>query len=277
MNRASVRRNDRTRAVLIASLSGALLGALPVTAAPISVLASDSGFVTEAGGSAKGDGTVVSAAKYNYSVGFELHYASGALFAPLDPMLRKNYFVFDLSGVPAPIAAAKLRLWTGKLESADAGELYVIHDTTDPMLALGLAAALAAGVMAEFGTPGAGLIPAAKTLYGKLSDGPFVLASMGITAAMDDSFIEIDFTAAGVAYLDALRGGKVILGGMVASVTPPAFPQQPFGFTGPDIPGADPLTPELILTTVVPLPAALGLMLAGGLALLIGAPRGRTG
>ena len=59
---------------------GCLAGTQP--AVGILVPASDAGFVTEAGGSAKGDGTVSGAesATYNYSVGRELHYSSGALF-----------------------------------------------------------------------------------------------------------------------------------------------------------------------------------------------------
>ena len=41
--------------------------------------ATDAGFVTVMGGSAKGDATLAPSAKYNYSVGRELHYATGAL------------------------------------------------------------------------------------------------------------------------------------------------------------------------------------------------------
>ncbi len=45
-----------------------------------------------------------------------------------------------------------------------------------------------------------------------------------------------------------------------------------FGFTGPDIPGADPLTPTLEIT-FVPEPATLSLLALGSLTLL---PRRRA-
>ncbi len=45
------------------------------------------------------------------------------------------------------------------------------------------------------------------------------------------------------------EGGLVLLGGSVSSVVLPGTPQQPFGFTGPDIPGGDPLTPTLTLVS----------------------------
>jgi hypothetical protein len=251
------------------------LGGLAPPAIAVTLSASDSGFVTEAGGSAKGDGTVVSVAKYNYSVGFELHYGAGALFSPLAPMFRKNYFVFDLSGIVAPIAEAKLKLWTGTLESADLAEFYAIHEVTDMPAALGLASALASGTtMGEFDEIADPLVISAKTLYSKLADGPAVLASAVITHDMDDSFIEIAFTPVGVAYLNGFLGSKVVLSGLVPSATPPAFPQQPFGFTGPDIPSGDPLTPLLILTAVPePSSAALLALGVGCVLLLVGARR----
>ena len=67
--------------------------------------------------------------------------------------------------------------------------------------------------------------------------------------------ISITFTPAGLGILNGHVGGKIILGGLVGSVVPPAFPQQPFGFTGPDIPGGDLSTPMLSLS-MVPTPAA---------------------
>ena len=77
----------------------------PAAAAEV-VTATDAGFVTMAGGSAKGDGTVAPDATYNYSVGRELHYGAGALFSPLAAMDRKNYFVFDLTGITDTIVSA---------------------------------------------------------------------------------------------------------------------------------------------------------------------------
>ena len=222
----------------------------------IAISAFDSGFVTEMGGSAKGDGTVAPTAAYNYSVGFELHYGSGALFSPLAPMYRKNYFVFDLSSVTEPLTEAKLTLWTGTLESSDLpGEVYALHEITD------MPAALAGGTMSSaFDSPSDPLVMDAALLYTKLADGPLMLGAIGLTTAMDDTFVEITFSAAGVAYLSTFIGGSVVLSGLVPSAVPPTFPQQPFGLTGPDIPGGDSKTPLLTLTTI-PEPRSLLLVL----------------
>jgi hypothetical protein len=248
-------------------------------AAPVSALtltAVDAGFVTEAGGSAKGDGTVASGAKYNYSAGFELHYATGALGAPLAPMFRKNYFVFDLSGVGGALASAKITLWSGTLETADASESWLMMNTIDMPAAVGLAAALAGGALpGEFDETTDPLVISASMLYGKLADGPMVLGGFVITHAMDDSFIDIVFSPAGLGHLSSFVGGKVVLAGMVPSAMPPGFPQQPFGFTGPDIPGGDPKTPTLTVT-VVPEPDPAWMLLLGlltGLALRAGIRR----
>ncbi len=236
------------------------------------VKAFDAGFVTMMGGSSKGDGILAAPAKFNYSAGFEVHYPTGAYSGPpYAPMDRHNYFVFDLSGVTDPIIGAKLTLWTGTLETADPSETYTMFDTTDPMAALAHASALASGsVIADFDEPTDPLVMAAKMLFPKISDGGLVLGSAVITPADDDTFLDIIITGPGLGYLNAFIGGPLFLGGKVTTVTgaPPAFPQQPFGFTGPDIPGDDPKTPYLTLMTIpepatgVALSAFLGLLLA---------------
>lgn len=231
---------------------------LPMEAAVLELTAVDAGFVTETGGSAKGDGTVVSSAKYNYSVGWELHYATGALGSPLAPVYRRNYFVFDLTGVSDPVSGATLSLWTGTLESVDASESFGLFEITDPAMALGLTVALASGTSTtEFDSIGDPLVTAASTLYGKLADGPLFLGGAVLTSADDDSFIDITLTPSGIDYINAHLGGKLVLGGKVPSVIPPDSPQQPFGLTGPDIAGGDSKTPTLTLTTVPEVPSAV--------------------
>ncbi len=257
--------------------SAAFLGltAAGATAAIFVLPATDAGFVTEAGGSAKGDSTLAPPAKYNYSVGFEEHYATGALGPILAPMFRKNYFVFDLTGVTKEITSAKLTLWSGTLETADFGELYEIHESTDPLGAAGLATALTTGTgTADFDSPSDPLVIAAGTLYTKLADGPLVLGTIGLIPAFDDSFVEIAFTPGGIGYLNLFLGETLILGGVSPSAMPPVFPQQPFGFTGPDIPGGDPKTPMLTLTTI-PEPSPLLLVPAAVGAILLAAGRRR--
>lgn len=268
-NRASGLRWQRQAALLAAC--AALVATAPTWA--VSVTAADAGFVTEMGGSAKGDGTVVSVAKYNYSVGFEVHYTTGALSPPpYAPMVRKNYFVFDLSAVALPIAGAALKLWTGTFESTDPVELYALHGPAHMPTALTLAADLAAGTSTtEFDSPGDALVVKAKDLFDMLAMGPLLAPPFAVSSALDDSFIDIVLSPAGVAYLSGFIGGKVLLSGLVPTIdgSPPMTPQQPFGFTGPDIAAGDPLTPVLTLTLVPEPPAAL-LLLAGvgGLLLL---------
>lgn len=242
------------------------LGGMP--AAALDLVATDAGFVTPAGGSAKGDGPV---AKYNYSVGYELHYGDGAPPPPLVAMDRRNYFVFDLAPATAPITAATLKLWTGVLETGDAFETYVLKAAPDQPGALGDAAVLATTPYpGGFDSPADFAVAVAFSLYLKLGAGGALLASVDVTHADDDSFLSIVFTPAGVAHLNMLRlsGGAAILGGLVTSVdTSTGSPQQPFGFTGPDIPGGDAKTPMLMLT-LVPEPSSYALM-ATGLALLL--------
>ena len=100
----------------------ALVAAVSVVAAaeatPILLEATDAGFVTAAGGSAKGDGTLGPPATYNYSVGWEVHYVDGSLgmppgTTPLAAMERKNYFVFDLTGITSPITSAAFLINAG--------------------------------------------------------------------------------------------------------------------------------------------------------------------
>lgn len=230
----------------------------------------DAGFVTEAGGSAKGDGTLVPSATFNYSVGRELHYGAGFLGSPLASLNRNNYFVFDLSGAPAMIATATLKVYAGMLESVDTVEEFVLLAPFDPGGALGDAGFLmsehAAGPSA-FDGPGDMAIDVAMAMYGNIAGGAGPLGVAAITAADDGTILSIPLMPAGIAYLNSMLGGMAILGGTVTTAPPPGTPQQPFGFTGPDIPGGDPLTPYLEVT-YVPEPASLASLAIGALALL---------
>lgn len=239
----------------------------------ILVPAVDAGFVTEAGGSAKGDGAVpiAASATYNYSVGRELHYSSGFYSASLTPMLKNNYFVFDLAGIaPGSIVGASLKLNAGTYESIDTSESYVIGAPTDPGMALGdamfLKGANAVG-MTEFDAPTDPAIGVATGLYGNIASSPMIFGGAMISALDDDTELTISLSAGGVGYLNAFAGGKAFLGGKVLSAPPPLFPQQPFGLTGPDIPGGDPLTPMLLLTVI---PESRGAMCTGVGLMMIG-------
>ena len=248
----------------------------PGQAAVLSLDAIDSGFVTELGGSAKGDGTLVAPATYNYSVGREVHYADGSLSPPpFVPMDRNNYFVFDLTAVSSTILSASLEIFTGTYESLDSSEVFELVAPADPGAAISDAMALAGGNAigsSEFDDPTDPLIGVAATLYGNIASGPPApLASTVIDATIDDSILSIPLLD--VAYLNAHLGGLLIIGGTVPTALPAdGSPQQPFGFTGPDISGAlgagTPI-PTLTITIVdppppgVPVPATLMLILAG--------------
>ncbi len=101
-------------------------------------------------------------------------------------------------------------------------------------------------------------------LYGNLAGGPSTpLGSVSISAADDSTTLSIPLDPGGITYLNDFVGGAVMIGGSVPTALPKGgpldTPQQPFGSTGPDIPGGDSLTPKLVLT-VVPEPGSLTLV-----------------
>jgi len=252
------------------------LGAMGARADIIHLDATDAGFVTERGGSAKGDGTVAPSAKFNYSVGFEAHYTNGALFAPTGPLIRKNYFVFDLSWVTGEVRSASLELDAGTYESGDPTETYAIREITDQAGALGDADALAAGVFpTEFDEPTDPLVGMADALYDRipgLGPGSPFLASFVITSNANDTIIEIVLNAAGIAHLNSNLGSRVILGGFVSTVTGTNYPQQPFGLTGSDLPVL-----ELTGVVLIPEPSApLMLLMAAGVGMILARRRPRS-
>jgi len=237
-------------ALLVVLVSG---WGMPGPAAAVTLTAIDSGFVTPVGGSAKGDGTV-SGATYNYSVGREAHFSLGFLFSPSVAMDRKNYFVFDLTGVTTPIASASLDLYAGTYEGVDPSEVFDLVAPADVGAAISdtsfLLSENAVGPTA-FDDAADPAIGVATALYGNLAGGPSTpLASTSISAADDATTLSIALDPAGVGFLNGFLGGIVVLGGSVPTAIPPGTPQQPFGLTGPDIPGGDPLTPSLTLTFV---------------------------
>lgn len=261
----------------------ALFGAADAArATTVTLTATDTGFVTIAGGSAKGDGTV-SPATYNYSVGREEHFLDGSLTSGTGYMDRKNYFVFDLSSVTGPITSATLKVYMGPAvappfpagehgyESLDPTETFELLETTDPGAALGLITDLATlnagpgfGAFDDPGDPG---VIVGATLFPVLGDGSLVLGGATVSAADDGTEVSIPITPGGLGYLDLFAGGTLVLAGELPSATDPsptpeAESQLIFGFTGPDIPGGDPLTPMLDIT-FVPEPSSLVLLGVG--------------
>ncbi|MCC6492889.1 MAG: hypothetical protein IT424_07695 [Pirellulales bacterium] len=265
------------RASCTSVLLGAFLHALNAPAATVVLSAVDAGFVTEVGGSAKGDGALAPGATFNYSAGRELHYAPGFYSSMLAPMDRKNYFVFDLTGIPAAITSATIALYAGPAvpppfpmgthgyESLDPVEVYGLAATSDMAGALADAAALKLGNAvgpSEFDGPGDPLIGVAVALYAKLAAGPVPLAAKTFSPLDDGTVAVLPFSPDGVMFLNSFAGGPIILGGKVITAMPPATPQSLFGFTGPDIDEGGPLIPMLEVT-FIPEPAGATLAMIG--------------
>ncbi len=266
-------RNQRSSSIVAPCIIGTAVAsamALSAHADILEIIATDAGFVTEAGGSAKGDGTIVPMATFNYSVGWELHYGEGALFTPLEPMNRKNYFVFDLTGVTTPITKAAFVVNAGIYESPDDLEVLVLHAPGDPGAALADASFLyEANTIGptEFDELTDPAIMVAMAMYGTLTDGPAIGSTM-ISADDDETDLIISIDPD---YLNGFLGKKVIFGGVIPSLEMMGTPEAVMGFTGPDIPGGDPLTPKLFLETI-PSPGT-AIVLFG--AMLVGARRRR--
>lgn len=248
------------------------VGAVKAPAALIILDATDVGFVTEAGGSAKGDGTVTSSSTYSYAAGRDGHFTNGALGSAEGPMSLKNYFVFDLTSLSDTITSATLKLYAGTYESVSPSETFSVRQIVDQVGALGYADALAGGLFAtEFDQPSDPLVGIADALYDQIpgaGPGPAVLASFVISSNENATTISIILNSAGIAHLNSNLGTRVILGGHVSTVSGTNSPQQVFGSTGPDIPGDDLLTPTLELT-LVPEPSMVVLLGAGVLLLLV--------
>jgi hypothetical protein len=249
----------------------ALAGSWADRAMAITLSAVDSGFVTMAGGSSKGDGTIAPGATFNYSVGYELHYSTGALgmppgTTPLAPMDKNNYFVFDLSTLGAPIASATLILPAGMLESVDGAEVFDVVVPSAPVAALGDAGMLMAAHgmgPGAFDSPMDPAVGVAAALYGNIEGGAGAPIGAKVILPTDDfTLVSIPISPLGVTYLNTFLAGPVLLGGTVPSIIAPSgTPQQPFGFVAPIIPGMGPTVPKLEVT-LVPEPSSWLLCLA---------------
>jgi hypothetical protein len=92
----------------------------------------------------------------------------------------------------------------------------------------------------------------AAALYGNIEGGTGIpIASLAISSLDDFTTLSIPLSPMGVSYLNTFLAGPVILGGSVPSISVPSgTPQQPFGFTAPEIPGSGSSVPKLVVTLV---------------------------
>ncbi len=254
-----------------------------VRAAVIGLDAVDAGFINAEGRTSKYDGSAGPIfATFNYSAGYidEVFPLSGS------DISRKNYFTFDLSGVAEDIVSATLFLYNPAFgySSPDPSETYVLGGTLmgSPVTAPTVDMAAFSGDLAVpydiFDAGPGGELEAAMTLYGEVADsllsGPGgIVGAVTVSAADDDSVVEVPFAPFGVDYLNAFKGGKVVLGGEIATPDGTTGADEViFGFTAPIIPGVvtpDPVfddptpTPFLVIETI-PEPGFLPLVLFAG-------------
>jgi hypothetical protein len=267
--------------------------AIPVQALPLSLTASDQGFVTETGGTDKFDGTI-SPATGNYSVGYELACPAGGLCGGgFIPLQRKNYFVFDsLASVGSPITAATLKLFNpaGGYENGpgDPTETFAIG-ATDPGLVTGVLSKIAdIGTVVGPGDVTAPLIATAVALFAELGEslGPIVgslpppgitvIADATVSAADDGTVVDVVFNAEGIAYLNTIAGLglELVLGGALLTSDPlSGVPQSMFGFSSSLTSPAPELVLELAEITI-PAPGGAAMLMLG--IFLMGPWRGRT-
>lgn len=264
------------------------LSTSPAFSTSISLIASDSGFVTEAGGTDKFDG-LISPATGNYSVGYELACPAGGLCpSGFVPMQRKNYFVFGgLSAITSPIIGATLKLFNppdgyenGPPGSEDPTETFAIGATDPGMVASVLAKISDIGGVTttdEIDDPGDPLIGIAAALYSELADSLGAASVFGdpvpadapiadaeLTAASDGTVVDVVFNADGIMYLNEIAslGSDLVLGGAVPTADPPDVPQSLFGFSSDLTTPAPTLEVTLAEDGVpVPEPSALALLL----------------
>lgn len=214
----------------------------------ITLNATDSGWFDDSGAH--------TAANQNYAVGYD-----GQI-----PGELRNFFVFDVSGLPAgeTILSAKLRVhnpeagvptaaWTDGYDSPDATEDYELHEV------LLLAAAPPANQVGN------------TLVFSDLGDGA-IFGTHTATAADNGVVVEIGLNAAGIAALDAAVA-NFVLGGLLTSLTASGLNYEIF-FGNTDPPGEGPGTRQLVIE-MTPEPGT-GLLLGLGLIAITSARRSRA-
>jgi hypothetical protein len=128
--------------------------------------------------------------------------------------LARDYFVFNLAGVNQPITGATLRLNnpSGGYGSPDPTETFGLFDVSTPISTLIASGSGRTDIYADLGT---------GTNYG----------SQTVSTADNGKIVSITLNAAGVAALNAAKGGQFAVGGALTTIVGTAD-QYLFGFSG---------------------------------------------
>lgn len=177
---------------------------------------------------------------------------------------RRNYFVFNLTGIASPITSATLRLYNPIFnpDSAngyfgDATETYELTSTTaDPT-----------AIQGAFG-PGA----AGQAIYNSLGTGTS-FGTITASTASNGQTLTLTFNAAGLGALNAGIGGLVALGGRITTIVGGG---NQYLFNAVDPTGGLPIndTPPVVLSLTTgggaaPEPGTIVLLLVGGTLTLV--------
>jgi hypothetical protein len=177
---------------------------------------------------------------------------------------RRNYFVFDLTGISSPITGAILQLYnpiappdSGNGYSGDATETYELTSTTATPTAIQGAFTFGAPGVAVYNSLGTG------TSYGTIT----------ASAASNGQTLNLVFNSAGLGALNAGIGGLVAFGGRITTLAT-NNDEYLFDTTDPTNGNASSNTAPVVLslTTGVasaPEPGALVFLVLGGTAVLI--------
>ena len=114
-------------------------------------------------------------------------------------LYRRHFFVFDLTGISDTITAASVNVWMDQpYDSLHASETYALYEVSTPVSDL---------------TGGIGGVSAYNDLGSGTAFGSYVL-----TAADGMTQVTVPLNAAGLAMLNAGRGGQVAVGGALTTL-----------------------------------------------------------
>ncbi len=161
----------------------ALLVASLAQAATSTIPASNFGFYSQSG---------TSNSSSNHAVGY---------YATSNPAELRNFFTFNVTGLAGKITAAKLRAFNPSspvgYSSPNPTETYTLFDVSTPLQTL----VTLAGGTAAFADLGTGT----------------QLGAVTVSAAANGTIVEVNFNAAGIAYLNSVNG-TIAVGGAITTL-----------------------------------------------------------